>query len=296
MTPIHRPSWLDPDRYPFTIHGLDLDGGTVAYLDEGDGPTLLFVHVGMWSFVFRDVIVRLREEFRCITLDFPGFGLAPDGPGRLSLRDASDVVGQFLDALDLRDVTLVLHDLGGPAGVAAAGARPERISALVLANTFLWTPDTRWLRAMLRIVGSRPMSVVGTVTNLVPRAASGRGGVGRHLDRADRRLFRGPYRPWARRWRFHAMMRSALRDATTTDAAERAARGPLNDRPVLTVFGERNDPFGFQPRHESVFPDHEGVVVAKGNHFPTMDDPALFAERVAAWHRRKVVGRAERRA
>lgn len=288
MTSIDRPSWLEPELYPFTIRYLELDGGTVAYLDEGEGPTLLFVHVGMWSFVFRDVIDRLRSDFRCVTLDLPGYGLAPDAAEPLAMNELSDVIGQFIDALDLVDVTLVLHDLGGPATLAAVGSRADRIRALVLANTFLWTPDTRGLRAMLRVVGSRPMSVVGTVTNLVPRATSGRGGVGRHLGRADRRLFRGPYRRWAHRWRFHSTMRSALRDQTVTDAAERAAVGPLNDRPVLTIFGERNDPFGFQARHQATFPDHEGVVVAGGNHFPMMDDPDLFAETLMAWHVRKV--------
>ncbi len=293
MTTIDRPDWLALDLFPFTVRSLDLPGGTVAYVDEGEGPTLLFVHAGMWSFLFRDVIAHLRADFRCIALDFPGYGLAPDAERPLSLREISAVLGEVVDELDLTDVTLVLHDLGGPAALAMAGPRADRIRGLVLANTFLWTPDTRALRTMLRTMGSRPVAAAMTATNLLVRLSAGRFGVGRHLSRAERRTFRGPYRRWAHRWRFHSTMRSAIGDPDLTAAAERAAVGPLNDRPVLTIFGERNDPFGFQARHEATFPDHEGIVVEGGNHFPMMDAPDLFAETVREWHLRKVAHTAQ---
>ena len=77
-TPVDRPEWLPPDVYPFVPKSLDLPSGPVAYIDEGEGPVLLFVHAGMWSFIFRDVILRLRDGYRCVTLDFPGYGLAGD--------------------------------------------------------------------------------------------------------------------------------------------------------------------------------------------------------------------------
>lgn len=77
---VDRPPWLPRAQYPFTVRRRDEPGGAVAYVDEGTGPTLLFVHAGLWSFVFRDVITRLRADFRCVTLDFPGFRTgAPDG-------------------------------------------------------------------------------------------------------------------------------------------------------------------------------------------------------------------------
>jgi pimeloyl-ACP methyl ester carboxylesterase len=49
-------------------------------VDEGSGPTLLFLHGSpTWSFVYRDVIRSLRDEFRCIAVDYPGFGLSSAG-------------------------------------------------------------------------------------------------------------------------------------------------------------------------------------------------------------------------
>ena len=76
-----RPDWLTWSAFPLQSRFGDIDGKRIHYIDEGSGPALLFVSAGQWSFMFRDVIVRLRGRFRCLTLDFPGSGLSPDAPG-----------------------------------------------------------------------------------------------------------------------------------------------------------------------------------------------------------------------
>ena len=59
-----------------------MDGARVHYVDEGDGPPLLLLHGNpTWSFLYRDVIRGLRDRFRCIALDYPGFGLSQAPPG-----------------------------------------------------------------------------------------------------------------------------------------------------------------------------------------------------------------------
>lgn len=284
---IDRPDWLPHEQYPFTLRRR----GAVAFIDEGTGPTLLFVHAGTWSFVFRDVIARLRTDFRCLALDFPGFGLAPPTDHDPSLADLADVLTAFVTGLDLRAVTIVAHDLGGPVALAAAAALQERVNGLVLVNTFAWTPDRRGLRAMLRVVGGRAAEAVGVTTNVVALLTSTRLGVGRHLDRAGRVAFRGPFREHDVRRRFHRLMASTLDRPAFTDGVDDAVTTVLADTPVLTIFGEHNDPFGFQARHAARFADHEGVVVTGGNHFPMADDPDLFASSVRDWHRRRVAAR-----
>jgi pimeloyl-ACP methyl ester carboxylesterase len=67
---------------------------------------------------------------------------------------------------------------------------------------------------------------------------------------------------------------------------------PLHDRPKrprragvqLTIFGERNDPFGFQARWKALFPDAQQFVIPRGNHFPMCDDPQFVAETISSWH------------
>ncbi|OAP26785.1 MULTISPECIES: alpha/beta fold hydrolase [Amycolatopsis] len=116
------PAWADDDLFPFTSRFVDIDEHTVHYVDEGSGPTLLLLHGNpTWSFLWRDVIRALRDNFRCVAPDYPGFGLSTAKPGyRYLPEEHADVVTGFVDALGLSEVTLVGQDWGGPIGLAAA--------------------------------------------------------------------------------------------------------------------------------------------------------------------------------
>src|ERR671937_33474 len=71
-----RPPWLSKELYPFESHYAQVDGASVHYVDEGAGPPLLLLHGNpTWSFLYRDIIKALRDRYRCIAPDHPGFGL-----------------------------------------------------------------------------------------------------------------------------------------------------------------------------------------------------------------------------
>ena len=74
---------VDKGLYPFEHRFLDLGNGIdMHYVDEGSGETLLMLHGNpSWSFLYRKMIVRLRDTFRCIAPDYPGFGLTEAPPG-----------------------------------------------------------------------------------------------------------------------------------------------------------------------------------------------------------------------
>jgi len=130
-----RPPWLPWPVFPFTSRFAAIDGKPIHYIDEGSGPALLFVSAGQWAFMFRDVIVRLRRQFRCLTLDFPGCGLSPDPRGHdHSVPANAQILAGFIDALDLRDITMVVHDVGGPLGFLVATRRPDRFRGLVISQ------------------------------------------------------------------------------------------------------------------------------------------------------------------
>lgn len=288
-----RPDWLPEEQWPFALLRREVLGHGVSYVDVGEGPTLLFVHAGMWSFVWREVIDRLSADFRCVAMDFPGSGLSDARPGyRPGLARHSAVLAELVRQLGPDEVTLVLHDLGGPVGLDLARQRPALVRALVLTQTFGWWPRQRLLRGMLRLMGGRTMRALDVATNLVPRLTSSRAGVGRHLDRAGRRAFLGPTRSVGPRAAFHDLMYDAARSRPLLDAVEAALRGSLRARPVLTIFGERNDPMHFQRTWLELFPAARQVVVAKGNHFPMCDDPDLFAASLREWWRDDVAGSA----
>jgi pimeloyl-ACP methyl ester carboxylesterase len=123
-----------------TDHTVEVDGARVHYVDDGAGPTLLLLHGNPTSsFLYRHVIAGLRDRFRCVALDYPGFGrsVAPPGYG-FTPREHSRVVERAVDLLGLRDLTLFVQDWGGPIGLGFAGRRPELVRRIVAANTWAW--------------------------------------------------------------------------------------------------------------------------------------------------------------
>jgi len=126
--------------YPFTGHRLDLDGLSYHYLDEGAGEAVIMVHGNpSWSFYYRNLVLALRDRFRCIVPDHIGCGFS-DKPGDerydYTLARRVDDLERLIDHLNLPGkLTLVLHDWGGMIGMAYAARHPERIGRLVLLNT-----------------------------------------------------------------------------------------------------------------------------------------------------------------
>lgn len=291
LASLERPGWLPEAVWPFRTRALEVDGCQIAVTDVGQGPTLLFVHTGFWSFIWRDVILRLAPDFRCVCFDAPGTGQSDRLPSRsVGLEGASRALGAIIRTLDLQDVTLVFHDLGGPSGIAGAARDPGRIRGLCAVNAFAWRPTGAAFRAALSVMGSTAVRELDAWTGALVRITASSFGVGLHMDSASRKAFRaGVGRRGARA--FHGYLRDAGRAEAIYRQLEEAFSGPLGRLPLLTIFGERNDPLGFQPRWRELFGDIHQVVVSRGNHFPMCDDPDLVAASIRAWHRERVAPR-----
>jgi haloalkane dehalogenase len=128
----------------------DQDGGTLrmAYVDAGPagGPVCLLLHgEPSWGFLYRKVMPPLLEAgIRCVVPDLVGFGRS-DKPTEVAdhsyERHVEWTRSLVLDALDLRDVTLVGQDWGGLLGLRLAAEHPDRFTRIVAANTGLPTGD-----------------------------------------------------------------------------------------------------------------------------------------------------------
>jgi haloalkane dehalogenase len=242
------------------------------YLDEGRGATLLMVHgTPTWSFLYRHLVKGLRDRYRCVVPDHLGFGLSDKPPGdAYRPQDQARRLAAFAEALGLREVTLVVHDFGGPIGLSWALERPGDVRRLVVFNTWMWSfaGDRRWAR-----VGRLLASPVGRF--LYER-----------LGLSLRVLFR---RALADRTRYtravHAQYAAPLRDpaarhATWIYAREVLGAGPWYDAlwqrrerlsaiPALLVWGLRDPAFGtFLPRWRSVFRRAEVAAWEDVGHAP----------------------------
>ena len=282
------PRWLPKSEWPFQTFGVEFNDSMLAVAETGRGPALLFVHVGAWSFIWRDLVTRLAPDFRCIFFDAPGNGQTQDGSdGAMTLEKAAGAVSAVIAALDLQDFTLVAHDLGGPSGLSAVAAMPERVHGIVAMNTFAWRPSGAAFRGMLTFMGSRAMRELNVLTGFISRISATSFGVGRHMDEFSRQTFRAGMGPRSRR-AFHDYMRDARDCDGLYGRVGRALAGPLARVPLLTIFGERNDPFHFQERWKEMFPEARQVVVSRGNHFPMCDAPDFAARTIRDWYRERV--------
>ncbi|WP_279384383.1 alpha/beta fold hydrolase [Geotalea toluenoxydans] len=121
-------------HYPFTGNYLDLNGLAYHYLDEGSGDPVVMVHGNpSWSFYYRNLVLALRDRYRCIVPDHMGCGFSDkpdDDRYDYTLPRRVDDLERLLDHLQLsKNVTLVVHDWGGMIGMAYAVRHPERIKS-----------------------------------------------------------------------------------------------------------------------------------------------------------------------
>ncbi len=290
VRPLIRPSWLSAKVWPFQTFEIEVNDMQIAFTDVGrhDAPAILFVHTGTWSFIWRDLITRLAADFRCIALDAPGTGQSAPMPARaITLENSARAVNGLIEGLELENLILAVHDLGGPAGLAGAARSTARVRGIAAINTFGWKPSGAMFRAMLALMGSAPIRELDVMTGFLTRITATTFGVGRHFDQASRDAFRAPLGSQGRR-AFHLYLNDARNcDALYAEVAS-ALAGPFAKLPLVTIFGERNDPLGFQPRWKAMFPDAQQIVVARGNHFPMCDDPDLVADAIRKWHRERV--------
>lgn len=126
--------------YEFESHFVEIDHLRMHYLDEGHGDTVVMLHGNPnWSYYYRNLVVALRDRYRCLVPDHIGCGLSDkptDDRYEYSLaRRVSDLEKWLEHCQATKDLTLVVHDWGGMIGMAFATKYPERIRRLVILNT-----------------------------------------------------------------------------------------------------------------------------------------------------------------
>ena len=147
--------------YTFGPRYLDQDGLRMHYLDEGAGDPILLLHgEPTWSYLYRKLIPVLAGAGRCIAPDYFGFGRSDKPTERTwySYERHAQSIARLVHELDLRELTVVVQDWGGPIGFRVCVEAPERIARLVVLNTGIdaRAPNEEWLRfrAFMRRVGT----------------------------------------------------------------------------------------------------------------------------------------------
>ncbi len=281
------PAWLDRTLFPFDSRYVDIDGHRVHYVDEGRGPTLLLLHGNpTWSFAYRDVIRELSSEFRCVALDYPGFGLseAADGYGYRPAEHAG-VTARFIESLDLDDVIVMLHDWGGPIGVAAAASARERIRGLVVGNTWAWPVNGDlhfevFSRTMGGAVGRELIRRLNLFVNLTIPAGHRR----RRISGHELQHYQRPMATRERRNATAVLPRAIIADRGFLESVA-ADLELLRDLPSLLLWADGDPAFRDRERRrwQDLLPNRIDVTIAGAGHFVQSDAPQDVADAIHAW-------------
>jgi haloalkane dehalogenase len=123
--------------WPFTPRFSVAPGFRMHYVDEGAGDPVILLHgQPTWGYLYRAFIAPLAETNRVIVPDHMGFGKSETPVDRIfTLRTHVENLAALVEALDLRNVTIVVHDWGGPIGIGWALRNTERVRSVVFMNT-----------------------------------------------------------------------------------------------------------------------------------------------------------------
>lgn len=124
-------------------HDIAVLNSSLHYVESGDGDPIVFLHGNPTSsYLWRHIFGRLEGQGRLLALDLIGFGDSGKPDIEYSLADHQRYVDAWFDALDLRNVTLVLQDYGAAFGVTWARTHPDRVKAVALLEPVLHSADS----------------------------------------------------------------------------------------------------------------------------------------------------------
>lgn len=281
--------------YPFESRWLDVDGQHMHYIDEGprDAPVLLMLHGNpTWSFYYRNLVLRLRDRYRCIVPDHIGCGLSdkPDDAHydyhlQRRVTDLEELVQATIG--NESPLSLVVHDWGGMIGFAWAADRADRIERAVILNTAAFPlpedkpfPFALWLGGRTRL-GAGLIRGFNAFSEMAARIA-----FKKPVSKAVRAGYTGPYNSWANRiatLRFVQDIPLEPGDRGYELITRTAARlQAFADKPALLVWGLKDFVFdeSFYRVWQQYLPRAEKYPLADCGHYVLEDGGSALLDRI----------------
>jgi haloalkane dehalogenase len=270
---------------------------TIAYGESGSGDPIVFLHGNPTSsYLWRNVVPRLESEGRCLAPDLIGMGRSGKPAIDYGFADHARYLDAWFDALDLRRVTLVIHDWGSALGFDWARRHAERVAAIAFMEAIVrplawdeWPEASRELFRSFRTPGIGEKLIFEKnvfLERVLP------GSIQRKLTDEEMDAYREPFRdPASRRpmWRWPNQIPLDGEPADVVDVVARYARWlGESDVPKLLLTFEP----GILIRAPMVAWCREHVrrlevqPIGPGSHFVQEDHPEAIGDAVKAWRRR----------
>jgi haloalkane dehalogenase len=245
-----------------SLFPFESSGGRVHYIDEGERRPIVFCHgQPMGSFLYRHIVLGLRGRFRCVDVDYPGYGLSfrPDGYGYTPSEHAG-VLGELVDHLELDDMIVVGQDWGGPTSMSMAAARADRVLGIVLGNTWFWKDVSLRIRVFSKFTSTgfmqrRILEKNWFVETGIPAGTTTK------LSEQVMEHYRAVQPTPEMRVALPIAPREILASGDWLEDLEAQVKAKLASKPALLVWGMKDTGFrpGLLARMKDIFPDR--VVV-----------------------------------
>ncbi|QEC46906.1 alpha/beta fold hydrolase [Baekduia soli] len=278
--------------FPHPSRYTEIGGVRLAYLDlepegAGDaGPPVWFMHgEPTWSYLWREVIGPVRAAgHRCIAPDLAGFGRSdkPEDLEWYTYDRHTELMGALLEQLDLHDLTMVVHDWGGPIGLRLAVQHPDRIARLVILDTGLFTGEQRmtdnWLRFRDFVRRTEDLPISFLVDGATLRA----------LGDEEKAAYDAPFETPASKAGARAFPLILPTDPSMpgAEAGRRVLDAMRADtRPKLVLWADQDPvlPLEGGRAFAKALGAPEPEVIAGAAHFLQEDAGAAIGQRIAAW-------------
>jgi haloalkane dehalogenase len=278
---------FEPDRnlFPFASKWFQRSVGQLHYIDEGSGEPILFLHGNpTWSFLYRGIVIRLRKNFRCIAVDYPGFGLSPHPAGYgYTAAEHANAVLELVRGLGLTNLTIMGQDWGGPIGMKVALDDPTRIRALVMGNTWYWRLDGLSQIAFSKILSTNFMQGQIFKKNFFVEKIM-KMAVKFPLTQEVHDHYRGPFPTLDSRAGTAEFPRELTRASEWLSRIAAEVPHELGDKPLLLTWGMHD--MAFPPSMMDRFrADFSDVLVNRldAKHYIQEDAPAEIAEAIESF-------------
>jgi pimeloyl-ACP methyl ester carboxylesterase len=292
LVEVMRPVPPTPERLSWAldvpIQYVSVDGVRLRYIKTGDGPTLLLLHTLRTQLdLFEKVVPELAKSFSVYAVDYPGHGYSDIPDAKYDADYFVETIEDFLQALDLHDVTLAGVSIGASISLIIAARNNPRVSRVVAINPYDYAKGRGMARSSFLarlIVALADLPILGdTVMRLrqffIMKSVLN-GGVSEPRNISPE-LLKEMYDVGNRKGHYRAFL-SLLRNAETWETATRAYS---NVRiPVLLLWGECDWSRPDEREHDRhIVPAAKMATVEDGGHFLPLDRPDAVIEHLLAF-------------